>query len=144
METSTERPKVGVGVLVFKEGKILLGKRKNAHGAGDFAGPGGHLEFGESIEECAIRETAEETGIEIQNLRVISFGNLLLWKDKQYIDIGVTADWKSGEPVLMEPNKCEGWDWYDTEQLPAGVFKSILLYLASMKSGQVYSGTHRE
>ena len=144
MEPAPQRPKVGVGVLVFKEGKILLGKRKNAHGAGDFAGPGGHLEFGESIEECAIRETAEEAGVEIQNLKIISFGNLLLWKDKHYIDIGVLADWKEGEPQLLEPDKCEGWDWYDPEHLPEGVFKSIHLYLASMKSGQVYSGTHRE
>lgn len=144
MEPAPQRPKVGVGVLVFKEGKILLGKRKNAHGAGDFAGPGGHLEFGESIEECAIRETAEEAGVEIQNLKIISFGNLLLWEDKHYIDIGVLADWKKGEPQLLEPDKCEGWDWYDPEHLPEGVFKSIHLYLASMKSGQVYSGTHRE
>lgn len=43
-----ERPKVGVGVLIVDGNKILLGKRKNAHGDGCWAPPGGHLEFGES------------------------------------------------------------------------------------------------
>ena len=41
------RPKVGIGVLVFKGGKVLLGKRKNKDGLGDgqYAGTGGHLEL---------------------------------------------------------------------------------------------------
>ena len=68
------RPKVGVGVLVFNEsGEILLGKRRNSHGAGEWSPPGGHLEFGEGFADtsslklrrtgCALRELAEETGI---------------------------------------------------------------------------------
>ena len=48
---NVERPKVGVGVMVFKDGKILLAKRKGSHGAGEYAFPGGHLEFGESFEQ---------------------------------------------------------------------------------------------
>lgn len=63
-----ERPKVGIGVIVRKEGKVLLGKRKNSHGAGSWAFPGGHLEYGESWEECARREVKEETGIAIKNM----------------------------------------------------------------------------
>jgi ADP-ribose pyrophosphatase YjhB (NUDIX family) len=39
------RPKVGVGVMVLKNGKVLIGKRKGAHGAGEWAWPGGHLEY---------------------------------------------------------------------------------------------------
>jgi 8-oxo-dGTP diphosphatase len=136
-------PKVGVGVLIFKDGKILLGARKSSHGAGEFAGPGGHLEFGETFEECAMRETREETGIEITNLRVICLSNLLMWEGKHYVDIGIVADWKSGEPQLCEPEKCDGWDWYDSEKLPPTAFKNVGLYLAALKSGHVYSGTHR-
>ena len=56
-----KRPKVGVGVFVFKDGKTLLGKRKNAHGDGTWNPPGGHLEFNESIEQCAQREVLENT-----------------------------------------------------------------------------------
>ena len=46
-------PKVGVGVIVRREGRILLGKRKGSHGENTWAPPGGHLEFMESVEECA-------------------------------------------------------------------------------------------
>lgn len=136
------RPKVGVGVLVFKDGKILLGKRINTHGAGDFAGPGGHLEFGETFEECAIRETREEAGIEIKNLRVVSLANLLFWEDKHYVDIGVVADWESGEPSVMEPDKCEGWNWYDPANLPTEAFPTEKIYLDALRSGVLYAGTH--
>ena len=62
-------PRIGVGVLVFREGKILLGKRKNSHGAETWQAPGGHLEFGESIEDCAKREVLEETGLRISELK---------------------------------------------------------------------------
>jgi ADP-ribose pyrophosphatase YjhB (NUDIX family) len=70
------RPKVGLGVLIFKEGKVLLGKRKHADGLGDgeYAGTGGHLEYMESIEACAKRETLEECGLEIENVRFFVFG----------------------------------------------------------------------
>jgi 8-oxo-dGTP diphosphatase len=50
-----DRPLIGVAVIVIKDDKILLGKRKNSHGAGTWALPGGHLEFGESIKDCARR-----------------------------------------------------------------------------------------
>ena len=52
-----DRPKVGVGVIVVKEGKVLLQRRRGAHGEGTWGFPGGHLEFKESWEECAKRET---------------------------------------------------------------------------------------
>jgi 8-oxo-dGTP diphosphatase len=58
-----QRPKVGIGVAVVKKNFILLGKRKGSHGSGDWAFPGGHLEFGETPHECAYRELLEETGL---------------------------------------------------------------------------------
>ena len=60
-----KRPKVGIGVLVLKNGKVLMAKRKGAHGNGEFAFPGGHLEFWESIVGCVKRECREEAGIGI-------------------------------------------------------------------------------
>ncbi|MDX8431022.1 MAG: NUDIX domain-containing protein [Candidatus Algichlamydia australiensis] len=61
--TISKKPLVDIGVHVIQKGKILLGKRINAHGTGAYAPPGGHLEFGETPEECAVRELLEETGL---------------------------------------------------------------------------------
>ena len=69
-------PRVGVGVIVTKDDRLLLLERKGVHGQGTWSTPGGHLEYGESPEACAARETKEETGVEIVNVRVRATGHL--------------------------------------------------------------------
>ena len=83
-----KRPKVGVGVIIIKGNKVLLGKRKNSHGEGSWCFPGGHLEFNESLENCAKREVLEETGVKIKNIRFETITNDI-FKDegKHYITI---------------------------------------------------------
>lgn len=82
------RPKVGVGVLIINDSKMLLGKRKNSHGQGTWAPPGGHLEFGETLEECAKRELLEETGLIAESVKKLWFTNdIHLQEDKHYITI---------------------------------------------------------
>ena len=70
----SNRPKVGVSVVLRFENLVLLGKRKGSHGAGTWAFPGGHLEYGESVEDCGKRELLEETNIDLKNLVPISNG----------------------------------------------------------------------
>lgn len=130
------RPKVGVGVMIFKEGKILLGKRKGSHGAGEYAWPGGHLEYMEGFEECVRRETLEETGMEIDNVKFLRLLNFKDYAPKHYVDILLTADWKSGEPQVLEPNKCEGWGWYDIDHLPEPLFKAEYSGIEAYKTGR--------
>jgi 8-oxo-dGTP diphosphatase len=118
-----KRPRVGVGVIIKKDGKILLHKRKNAHGDGSWSCPGGHLEFGESVADCAVRETAEEAGITIRNIRDWIYTNdFFETEGKHYITIYVIADYESGEPQIMEPKKCECWEWFGWENLPSPLF----------------------
>lgn len=108
-----QRPRVGVGVIIKKDGKVLLGKRKGAHGAGSWAFPGGHLEFGETLESCAQREVSEETGIEIKDIRSATFTNDVFEEDnKHYLTAYVTAEYSAGEVKTMEPEKCDGWEWF--------------------------------
>ncbi|MDO8518199.1 MAG: NUDIX domain-containing protein [bacterium] len=133
-----QRPKVGVGVVIIKDGKILLGKRKGAHGAGQYAGPGGHLEHMESIEECAKREVLEETGLQIENVRFFCLSNLKVYAPKHYVDIGVITDWKSGDPQVLEPDRVESWVWYDPEEIPAPLFGVVPNYLESLKTGRIF------
>lgn len=115
-------PRVGVGVMIFKDGKILLGKRKGAHGEGEYAFPGGHLELMESYADCAHRELAEECGVRVKNIRFQFTANSHHFKPRHYVHIGLVADWESGEPTVLEPDKCESWDWYDLDTLPEPMF----------------------
>src|SRR5690606_15020688 len=62
-------PRVGLGVLIVRDGLVLLGERRGPHRGGTWAPPGGHLEFGETPEEGAARETREETGLVLQGIR---------------------------------------------------------------------------
>jgi mutator protein MutT len=107
-----QRPFVGIAVIVIKDNRVLLGKRKNAHGAGSWAFPGGHLEFNESIEGCAVREVFEETGIRIKNLRYGPYTNDFFEAEgRHYVTLFVIADHDSGQPTVREPHKCEKWTW---------------------------------
>ena len=108
----SKRPLVGIAVIVIKDNRVLLGKRKNSHGSGTWAFPGGHLEFNESIEDCARREVFEETGIHIDHLRCGPYTNdIFAGEGKHYVTLFVTADYESGTPVVKEPHKCEKWAW---------------------------------
>lgn len=121
-----QRPLVGVAVVVYKDNKFLLGKRKNSHGAGCWQFPGGHLEFKESLEDCARREIFEETGITIRNIRFGPYTNDFFEEEqKHYITLFVVADHESGEATVREPEKCERWGWFASDDLPQPLFLPI-------------------
>ena len=108
----SKRPLIGVAVIVIKDDRVLLGKRKNSHGADTWAFPGGHLEFNESITDCAVREVFEETGLSIKNLRCGPYTNdIFTAENKHYVTLFVTADHDSGTPEVKEPHKCKKWEW---------------------------------
>lgn len=131
-----ERPRVGLGVLVLKDGKLLLGRRKGAHGAGEYASPGGHLEHLESFEACVRREVREETGLEIGAPRFLRVLNITQYAPRHYVDLSFAADWVSGEPEVREPDKVERWDWYPLDALPSPLFGTVASALAALRTGQ--------
>ncbi len=131
-------PRVGIGVLIFKNKKILLGKRKGSHGAGEYAFPGGHLEYMETIEGCAERETLEETGIKIKNIKFQFIANIRKYKPKHYLHVGVTADYKSGKVKIKEGDKIESWDWYNLNKLPKPLFEMAGMAIKSHKKNKIY------
>ncbi len=137
MENKAEFPKVGLAVMVLKDGKVLLGKRKGAHGAGAYAFPGGKLEFGESFADCAKREVREETGIEIEHIRFLRLLNFKSY-GKHFVDIGLLVDWKTGTPQVLEPENCEGWEWYPIENLPKPLFHGLAECIEAYKTGRNY------
>jgi 8-oxo-dGTP diphosphatase len=123
---SNGRPQIGVGVIIRKEKKVLLGMRKGSHGSGAWSFPGGHLEIGEQIEECAIREIQEETGASVSIVRRGPYTNDVFEEErKHYVTLFVVADYVSGDIVAGEPEKCERWEWHEWKDLPQPLFLPV-------------------
>jgi 8-oxo-dGTP diphosphatase len=123
---SQHRPAVGVSVIVLNGDRVLLGLRIAGHGAGCWQFPGGHLEFGESIEGCARREAREETGLELRNLRPGLYTNdIFAAEGRHYITLFVLADYAGGTPEVCEPDKCARWEWFGWDELPQPLFLPI-------------------
>jgi 8-oxo-dGTP diphosphatase len=123
---------LGVGAVVLRGSEVLLGLRQGAHGAGTWAFPGGHLEFGESPETCAVREALEETGLHITPLRHAGFtSNLFSAEGKHYVTLFVVASCPVGEPEVLEPHKCVRWQWFAWSALPQPLFAPVASLVAS-------------
>lgn len=118
--------RVGVGVIVIKNGKVLMARRIGAHGAGTWQFPGGHLEFGENIEECARRELMEEVGIIPLSMRLGPWVSDLIDGEKHYVTLFVFVDQFEGQPQNLEPDKLMGeWEWFSCDSLPRPLFMPI-------------------
>lgn len=114
-------PQVGIALLIRREGKVLLHKRLGKHAPGTWAFPGGHLEAYETFEEAALRELSEEAGddIKVTPPQFWTVANTRFYNEqKHYVVIFMISDWESGEAVLMEKEKNEGWDWFAWDNLP--------------------------
>jgi 8-oxo-dGTP diphosphatase len=120
------RPHVGVGVLVVRGRRVLLGERLGAHGAGTWALPGGHLEYGEDPMACARRELREETGLEASQLIPGPYtSNIFEAENRHYVTLFVVAMEVRGEPILREPAKCVQWEWFLWPTLPSPLFAPL-------------------
>lgn len=115
------KPRVAVFVvLISDDGEILLQRRYNTgyrDGYYDFSASG-HLEEGESIKECAVREAKEEIGVDIDedNLQLIHVNQNYV--DDPYINFTfVCREWK-GEPRICEPEKCDDLRFFGLEDFP--------------------------
>lgn len=140
-----ENTKVGVGfgVMIFREGKILLGQRhidpakadSELHGEWTRTMPGGKMHFHESFEETCYRETLEETGLKIDKdtIKIISITNDMV-PDNHFVTIGFLAEDVEGEAQVMEPDEITQWQRFDLHDLPTPLFfpseKVIKNYLA--------------
>lgn len=132
-----KRPFIGIGVLLINnENQILLGKRKNSHGDSYWAPPGGHLEFGESFEDCAVREVLEETALTIEKPKFFSLTNDFFKKEKKhYISIFMLATYPNSQEIKnCEPHKVEEWQWVQLFNLPDNLF----LPLKNLVDGKGY------
>jgi len=125
-----------VGVMIWKEGKILLGKRCGKYAPGEYSFPGGRIDYMESFENAIKRETKEEAGIEIKNIKFQCIANINRYSYRHDILTCFVADWNSGE-TITDPNERIGeWNWYDINNLPEPIFLPTAILIDSYKTGK--------
>jgi len=136
---------VGFGVMMLKDGKVLLGRRhidpnkadSELHGEGTWTMPGGKLHFKESFEQGAAREVMEETGIELKNASVFCLNNDMV-ADAHFVTIGLFSENFSGEPKVMEPDEITEWGWFSIDDLPHPLYFPSAEILQNYKDKRFY------
>ena len=130
--TPQNKPRVGtaVVVIVIKDNKVLLGRRTSSTGKGTWGLTGGKQEFGETWEQCAMRETKEESGVDICDIEYVTAVDAFMPEHgAHFAVIFMKASHKAGEPKICEPDKHELWDWHDWDSFPSPLFKPLdILY----------------
>lgn len=125
-------PLVGTACFVVREGKLLLMRRLGSHGAGTWCTPGGHLDFGEAPAACAARETREETGIAVTNIRFMGITNdrFAYRGERHYVTLWFAADYAEGDTHVAAPREADAVGWFAPGELPEPLFLSLLNLLS--------------
>jgi 8-oxo-dGTP diphosphatase len=140
-----KNPGVGFGVMLLKDGKVLLGKRNDdpekasslLHGEGTWTMPGGKLDFGETLAAGARRELFEETGLRAGGLSLISLADDMKGS-VHFVTAGFLCEEFSGVPKAREPEEITEWRWFTLRKLPEKVFPPSKKILDNFAKGVVY------
>jgi 8-oxo-dGTP diphosphatase len=148
-----EKPRVmgvGFGVMLIRDGKMVLGKRhvdpekasSLLGGAGSWTFPGGKLDFGETFEDAVAREVLEETGLQIHSrrLQLISVSNDIV-ANAHFVTLGFLHELEEGEPEVREPDEITMWDWFPIANPPSPLFVATERILQNFSKGSVYSSS---
>lgn len=131
---------IGLGTQIIvrnKEGEILLSKRSKEIGFGEWELPGGHLEFGETFEQCVRRECREELGIEVKVSNLVSVAPNFI-QDNHYIVFVFLSSSFVGVPENKEPEVHSDMKWFPEDQLPENLFVASKNALDNYRSGVMY------
>ena len=129
---------VVVHTMVMRGDTLLLLRRaRTGYLDGWYALPGGHLQRGEGIVECAIRELHEESGIRIESAQLQPVAALPYRSDDQQgIDFIMKCTAFDGEPHLAEPDRFDDIGWWDVDSLPAQTVPYVASALALVRRGE--------
>lgn len=136
---------VGVGAILIRDGKILLGKRHSdpekagsaLHGEGTWTLPGGKVNYGETLEQGARREVVEETGLTIGRLVLVSVADDIVY-DAHYVTVVFLCKDFSEEPEVREPEKITEWEWFSPNALPRPMYLPSEKAIRNYRRGVAY------
>ncbi len=124
--------RIGVGVLVVRDGRVLLGERRGSHGEGTWAPPGGHLDADETVDACARRELFEETGLRALALHAGPYSvDVFPEIGRRYVTLFVIVTSSDGTPSVREPLKCAEWRWFEPTDWPTPLFTPMASLVSS-------------
>jgi 8-oxo-dGTP diphosphatase len=120
-----DRPFVGIGVVVFKDDRVLLVRRAKPPVRRAWSIPGGAQEIGETVREAALRELKEETDIDAEIIGLIDVVDAVTRDDDgrvkfHYTLVDFAAEWRGGEAVADTDVDAVRWvplDELDREEL---------------------------
>jgi 8-oxo-dGTP pyrophosphatase MutT (NUDIX family) len=125
-------PQPGVGVVVARDSRVLLGRRLSAHGYGTWSFPGGKPLPGETVQQCAVRELREETGIVASAPRMIGLTVDGFPRSRDvFRTTFVQIDGSAANPVAAEPEKTVQWEWFGWDELPEPLFTPVASLVAT-------------
>ena len=109
-----ERPIVGVGVVVWREDKVLLVRRGKPPRQGSWSLPGGAQDLGETVFEAARREIMEETSLDIEVLGLVDVVDSIRHDAAgrvryHYTLVDVVAEWRAGEATALDDAAAAAW-----------------------------------
>lgn len=117
-----DKPQVGTAIIIMNDDRVLLMKRKGPHGGATWSTPGGHLDFGESPEDCAAREAKEEVGLDVTDIQFRCLTNDVFEETgKHYITIWMEGT-ASGEPFVGAEDEVDELGWFSWDALPQPLF----------------------
>lgn len=134
--------KVAVHLILFKDSEILLLRRFNTGWMdGYYSVIAGHVDDGETIAQAMIREAKEEGGLDIleSDLKIIHAIHRINASGTEYIDYFLTTEVWSGEPKIMEPDKCDELAWYPLDNLPENTIPYIRSAIEKIRAGVAFS-----
>jgi 8-oxo-dGTP diphosphatase len=116
-----EHPLIGVGVVIWRDDRVLLIRRGQPPREREWSLPGGRQELGETVAEAARREAREETGLEIAVRDVVAVVDLIERDAEQrvqfhYTLIDVLAEWQAGDAAAADDAAAIAWA--TIEELP--------------------------
>lgn len=109
-------PEPTTGVFIFNpDGELLL--LESHKWPGRYVVPGGHVELGERIEDAAIREAKEETGLNVYELKFINFQEFIydpsFWEPRHFIFFDYACKTDSVDVRLN--NEAQSYIWVKLE-----------------------------